>query len=333
MWKKLLFIVLALVLIAAGGIAYLALRRPAQVPASAIRVSLSPERIARGQYLFQYLCDCDGCHSQRDFTRVDAPTVPSGRGRGNILSSVLAGLPGAVVAPNITPDPETGIGLWTDGEKIRAIREGVSRDGRALFPMMPYTGYRRLSDEDVQSLVAYLDSLAPIKNALPRTKLDFPVNLLIKSAPQPVGAVPPPDRANPVRYGEYLVAVAGCADCHTPMERGQPIAGMAFAGGQTFTSTFGSVVTANITPDLETGIGKWSQDFFLKKFYDYKEYAASGPPPSPGPQAFTLMPWLAMSQLLPEDLEAMYAWLRTLKPVHHPVETHPGAPQAKGPAH
>ena len=114
----------------------------------------------------------------------------------------------------------------------------------------------------------------------------------------------------------------------SPADRGRPLPGKEFAGGETYDTAVGKVVSANITPDIETGIGKWSEEFFMKKIYDYKEYAASGPPKSPGPQAFTIMPWLKFSQLPPEDLSAIYAYLRTLKPVHNPVETHPGFPNA-----
>jgi hypothetical protein len=123
-------------------------------------------------------------------------------------------LPGRIVAPNITPDKETGIGNWTDGEKIRAIRDGVSRDGRALFPTMPYQHYRLMSDEDVYSLVAYLNTLPAVFNCLPQTQVDFPANLWINSEPQPAGMVPEPDRKNTVKYGEYLVTIAGCQSCH-----------------------------------------------------------------------------------------------------------------------
>jgi len=89
-------------------------------------------------------------------------------------------MPGMVVAANITPDRETGIGGWTDGEKIRAIREGVDRDGRVLFPMMPYGNYRLMSDEDVYAVVAYINSLPAVRNPLPATAIKFPVSLLIK---------------------------------------------------------------------------------------------------------------------------------------------------------
>ena len=325
MLKKLLLILLLVVILVAGAaLSYLYLHQPAQVVAASIQVQPTPERIARGKFLFDNVADCGGCHSQRDFTRVGGPAVPGGTGRGTVLSDFLHGLPGTVVAPNITPDPETGIGKWTDGEKIRAIRDGVDNTGRALFPMMPYPGYHKMSDDDVQAIVAYMNSLPPIRNPLPMTKLTFPVGLFIKFVPQPTSSVPPPDRNNKMEYGKYLVtALGGCGDCHTPIEKGQPVASKAFAGGRVFATTSGTVVSGNITPDLDTGIGKWSEEYFEKKIYDYKQYALNGPPPLPGPEAFTLMPWLGLSQLPPEDLSAIYAYLRTIKPVHNPIETHP----------
>ncbi|MGA3040318.1 MAG: c-type cytochrome [Bryobacteraceae bacterium] len=127
-----------------------------------------------------------------------------------------------------------------------------------------------------------------------------------------------------MRYGRYLVAIATCGDCHTRKDKGRPIPGMEFAGGDVMATKAGTVVTSNITPDMETGIGKWSEEFFQKKIYEYKDYAEQGSPPLAGPQAFTLMPWLAFSGMTPEDLRAIHAFLRTVKPVHHAVETHPG---------
>ena len=327
MFKRILLgVVLILVAVPAAGIGYLYFRSPAMSPAASIKVPMTPERIARGKMLFETVMDCDGCHSERDFTRIGGPVIISGRGRGVVLSSFIQGLPGVVAPSNITPDPETGLGTWTDGEKIRAIREGVGRDGRALFPMMPYTSYRHMSDEDVESLVAYLNTLPPVRNPVPRTSLNFPVNLFIKSAPKPVGSVPPPDRTDRLQYGEYLTVLAGCGQCHTPAEKGRPIAGKEFAGGEVFASTFGTVRSANITPDLETGIGKWSEDFFLKKFADYLDYDRNGPPKASGPEQFTVMPWLTFSRMQPEDLRAIYTYLRTLKPVKNYVEMHPGVP-------
>jgi mono/diheme cytochrome c family protein len=324
MLKKVLLIVLAVVvIIPAAGLAFLYVRKPAQAPAPSLKVPMTPARIARGKFLFEIVSDCGGCHSLREFKRFNGPEVASGRGQGTVLSAIIQGLPGTVVAPNITPDPETGIGAWTDGEKIRAIRDGVDKNGRALFPMMPYTQYRNMSDEDVESLVAYLDSLPAVRNPLPQTALNFPVNLMIKFAPKPAAGVPAPVHADRLQYGAYLVAIAGCVDCHSPLEKGRPVAGMDFAGGRRFASSFGTVVSANITPDAETGIGKWSEEFFLKKFYDYKGYVEHGSPVVSGPEQFTLMPWLGLAQLPPEDLGAIYTFLRTVKPIPHAVETHP----------
>jgi len=141
--------------------------------------------------------------------------VESGRLAGQVFTK-LHGMPGTVVTPNLTPDPETGIGAWTGGEIVRAIREGVDKDGRTLFPMMPYKAFRKMSDEDVYSVVAYLRSLPPVKRKHPATQLDFPVGLFIRSAPRPVGHVAGPDLADHRAKGEYLVNLAGCLGCHTP---------------------------------------------------------------------------------------------------------------------
>ena len=322
--KVLISIVLAVILIPSAVLAWLYLRKPAVAPPANVKVAMTPERIARGKYLFENVCDCGGCHSQRDFTRFGGPVIAGRVGAGNVLSALLEDLPGTVVAPNITTDPATGIGLWTDGEKIRAIREGIDKHGRVLFPMMPYPSYRKMSDDDVQSLVAYLNTLPAVNNLLVRTVLNFPVGLMITGVPQPAGKVAPPPRNDRRAYGEYMVTMGGCGDCHTPLKRGQPEQALAFAGGRVFASSSGTVVSANITPDTETGIGKWSEEFFLKKFYDYKDYAEHGPPAVSGPKSFTLMPWLGLSQLAPEDLGAIYTYLKTLKPIHNAVETHPG---------
>src|SRR6516225_6912813 len=163
----------ATLVLIAGGPSFLYFRKPAQAPVSAARVRVTPERIARGKYLFEHVADCGRCHSERDFGRVGGPLVPGREGCGNIVSTFLHGMPGVVVAPNITPDVATGIGSWSDGEKIRSIREGVDRDGNALLPMMPYTDYRLMSDMDVESVVAYLDSLAPIRHASGRLSGDI----------------------------------------------------------------------------------------------------------------------------------------------------------------
>lgn len=313
------FVVLANLVAALG---YFFLRSPNTAPPSPIRVEMTEANIARGKYLFENVCNCDGCHSERDFSRFGGPVVPSGRGKGFSFPPEF-GLPGTVTAPNITPDIETGIGYWTDGERIRAIREGVDRKGRALFPFMPYPYYRYMSDEDVHSLVAYMKTLPPVKSRWPKTNLNFPVNLLIKGEPQPAGKVPPTDRSNKLKYGEYLATIAGCVICHTPMEKGELAQSKRFAGGQVFRLPFASVVSSNISPDPDTGIGKWTEQQFLDMFYQYRAYAERGAP-EVGPENFTLMPWLGLSQLPPEDLSAIFTYLKSQPAVYNAVKKHPG---------
>jgi mono/diheme cytochrome c family protein len=188
--------------------------------------------------------------------------------------------------------------------------------------MMPYQRFRKMSDEDVYSLVAYLNTLPPIKHKVAPSQVGFPVSVLIKGAAQPAGHVPEPNHGDKLAHGEYLVNLAGCAGCHTPAEKGQPAPGMRLAGGERFTLPGMVVVSANITPDPQSGIGRWSEQNFVDRFQQYREYADEGSPKS-GADSFTVMPWLAFSQLPEDDLRSIYAFLRTQKPVYHTVDSHP----------
>jgi mono/diheme cytochrome c family protein len=304
------------------GIAYLALTGPEMQAAPDIKVPMTADRIERGRYLFENVAHCTGCHSPRDWSKFSAPVIAGTVGSGVEFPAEL-GLPGRIVATNLTPDPETGLGRWTDGEKIRAIREGVSRDGRALFPFMPYPALSKLSDEDVEAIVAYMNSLKPVRNSLPVTKLDFPVSLMAKFAPKPVeGKVSAPSRSDKLAYGRYLVTIGDCAGCHTPKERGKDIAGKEYAGGEEFRIAGFMVRSANITPDEETGIGGWTEERFVGQFKSHSEKTFETAPKA-AQAGFTLMGWMDYSRMEEDDLRAIYDYLRTLKPVHNPVERHP----------
>ena len=99
---------------------------------------------------------------------------------------------------NITQDKETGIGDWTDGEIIRAVREGISREGDGLFPIMPYFIYRNVSDEDMEAVVAYLRTMEPVQSFRPEREVDFPMSTLIQTFPEPLdGPVPMPSKDDP----------------------------------------------------------------------------------------------------------------------------------------
>jgi len=171
----------------------------------------SPAQVERGQYLVEVLGACGNCHTPRDeHGEIDAKHLAGGL---EIRESF-----GVAVAPNITPDRETGLGRWSDAEIVRAIREGRSRDGRVLGPPMPFHLYRRLSDRDVQAVVRYLRTIPPVRNAVGPSRYTVP---LPATYGPPVGRVGEPDRSNLVAYGEYLAGpVAHCMDCHTPRGAG-----------------------------------------------------------------------------------------------------------------
>ena len=328
MWKKMVgYSLLAVVSVAAAGFAYLYFRSPATAPPSNIKVDASPARIARGKYIYM-LSDCDGCHSPVNRQLYDNPPVEGLQAAGQLFPDPTA--PGRIVVSNITPDRETGIGNWTDGEKIRAIREGISRDGHMLFPIMPYPHFRHMSEDDVQSLVAYLNTLPPVRNSLPATKVDFPVSLLVKGVPRPVTeAVKNPDRSNKQLYGEYLATLGSCETCHTQEERGQIVVSKRFGGGRRFGIGDQVVVSANISPDKQSGIGEWSLDRFQQRFYKHSKHARQ-PRVDADPEKFTIMPWDNLSQLPPEDLESLYMYLMSRLPIENKVESHPVETGGKG---
>ncbi len=285
----------------------------------------SAAQVARGRYVF-LLADCNGCHSVHDNARLGWPVAPGGLGKGQIMPAEL-GLPGKIVVPNITSDKETGLGAWSDAEILRAIRGGIGRDGKPLFPMMPYQFYRSMSDPDASALVAYLRTIPPVSNKLPRTEL--PPGMALPPPPPAPASVPHPSRADRAKYGEYLVTVGSCMGCHTPGGEGTPDMTRRFAGGEVFKFPGGiQVVSANITPDPETGIGSWTEQQFVNRFAIYKQYAEDLPPEIP-PDQFSIMPWLSLSQLTRDDLGAIYAYLRTVPAVKNKVVTHPKPQEAE----
>jgi mono/diheme cytochrome c family protein len=274
---------------------------------TARRFEPTPARLERGRYLTESVLGCFGCHSKYDLAAAPDSYRAARKGAGD---SMEAHGMGGVVAPNITPDRETGVGAWTDDELARAIREGVSRDGRALFPVMPYLSFKRLSDEDLAAVVVYLRTIEPVRNRLPKSEIPFPVSRLINAAPQPLTEpVPEPDRSSPAKYGEYLVTVSDCAGCHTPRDgRGQPIGGLEYGGGAPVLN--GRAATANITPDA-TGIPYYDEALFLEAMRGGHVKARKLSP---------AMPWWFYRGMTDEDLKAMFAYLRTLRPVRHAVD-------------
>jgi len=303
--------VFVLVILAVAGISATIGWRPFIGPRSRAltdrKFEATPERLKRGAYLVEHVAGCTYCHTPQEEGPNGPELVRGKKGSGQVFP--IPGLPGTLVAPNITPDRETGIGNFTDDQVARAIREGISQDGQTLFPMMPYAHYRRMSDEDLASVVVYIRALPPIRNALPRTDIHFPVKYLVRRVPQPVTETVQADLSTPVSRGEYLVNLSVCSECHTPRKQGRPNATMKFGGGQSFDPS-GKIVSPNITPDA-TGIGNYTEDMFVKVMRT--GYVGKR-------QLSTVMPWQFYGGQTDEDLKAMYAYLRTLPPVSHRVD-------------
>jgi mono/diheme cytochrome c family protein len=312
-WGKILgIILLALVVLLSLGITFTVGWRPiigARKRALTDRKFESTQtRLLRGKYLVDGVTGCFGCHSDADWSKPGAPPMAGREGSGHIWSD--QDLPW-LVAPNITPDKETGIGNWSDDTLARAIREGIGHDGRTLFPIMPYPDYQQMSDEDLASIIVYLRSVPPVRSQLPTTKMPFPLNYLMQTMPHPVTApVPPPDQSNAVARGGYLVKLGACADCHTAQEKGQPMPGMEFAGGFLLHEPKGDVVSANITP-AASGIGYYNDLTFIQAMRTGKVGARP---------LRASMPWYFYGKMSDEDLEDIFAYLQTLKPVKHQLD-------------
>jgi mono/diheme cytochrome c family protein len=289
---------------------------PRARPLTTRRFEPTAERLARGTYLVKHVTPCMECHAPHRWTEHDAPVEANLLGAGQEMP--VKGLPGHVVAPNLSPDPETGAGNWTDDQLARAIREGVGHDGRALFPLMPYQHYRSMSDEDVASIVVYLRSLAPVHRQQPATEIAVPVRYLIRSVPEPLSApVPAPDLSTPAKRGAYLMTIAACGECHTPQDdHGQPIPGMEFAGGFVFEGPWGRVASANLTPD-PSGIPYYDPALFTEVLRTGHVKAR---------RINQIMPWHAFGGMTDEDIAAIFANLTTLKPVVHHVTNDESVP-------
>jgi hypothetical protein len=309
-------VVIAVLIIA--GLIYFNSAFPNVDPPQDVKVEITPERIARGNYLANRVAVCIDCHSEREWTKFAGPIKPGTTGSGGEIFDENVGFPGKVTTKNLTP---ANLGSWTDGEIIRAITCGVTKDNKALFPMMPYPNYNHFAQEDLYSIVAYLRSLEPQERDIPETELNFPLNLLVKTMPiknyTPASEV---NKSNTIEYGKYLATIASCSDCHTPSEKGEPLPGMYLAGGSEFMFPAGTVRSLNITPDKETGIGNLTKEDFIKRFRLFNNEEAHNVPVDIENEFNTPMPWLMYSGMTDEDLGAIYDYLRTAAPVKNMVE-------------
>jgi mono/diheme cytochrome c family protein len=303
-----------------------------------LKVESTPERIARGQYLVDSVGACGTCHSGRDGGDNFEAFLLSGESTSQYLAggmyADLKDIMGAALwLPNITPDPETGIGNWTDDEIIRSIRDGINREGKLMFPMMPFNSYQHMSDEDVHSIVAYLRSVPPVKLSKPRKPVEvaglggfFLFGLGVAHHDPVVRPVAAPDRSDKVKYGEYVMRAGHCWECHSANADGSPRMPddpLWMAGGRCddFGPSIGKACMRNLTPDEETGLGKYSAEQIKQAIREGKRLDGKKMAP---PMSMMIPHWSTMTD---EDLDALVAYLKSLKPAKNKVEDRKFTPE------
>jgi mono/diheme cytochrome c family protein len=308
-------ILLVLIMLPVGALTFVAMSKPDVGPAPTLTVASTPELVERGRYLFNHGAACVACHSPWDTTKYSFPPIAGKEGAGGGEFGKADGVPGKIYAPNLT---SAGLGDWSDGEILRAIASGVNKRGEALFPLMPYGHYAKLSTPDLHALIAYMRTLPAVPNSVPARELAFPMNIIVKLIPQkaePPAATPKVDAPE---YPAYVVNAAACLHCHSPSDHGKIKPGAEFSGGVNFPLPDGSVVrSANLTPDDETGLGKWTKEAFVARFRAGVEQAKL--PITPG-QPSTPMPWAVYGGMSDADLGAIYQYLHGLPKVSNRVE-------------
>lgn len=295
------------------GLSYVKLVLPDVGPPPEMKVDRSTERIERGKYLANHVAVCMDCHSTRDFNRFSGPMVTGSLGKGGGVFSQAEGFPGTFYARNITP---ANLESWSDGEIFRAITAGVSKDGHALFPVMPYQYYAQMDPQDIKDIIAYLRSIPALENQVPESKPSFPFNFMINTIPARPAFQQRPDASNELAYGAYLTNAAGCRECHSKVVNGKVVKETAFAGGRGFKAQMGTLYSANLTPD-ETGLGAWRKEDFIARFKTYTDSSAA--PRLHMGDFQTIMPWTMYAGMKEEDLGAIFTYLKSLDPISNQV--------------
>ena len=283
---------------------------PTGVPASLAKASL----VERGAYLAR-AADCMACH-----------TKPGGKDFAGGLGFQLPF--GTLYSTNITPDKETGIGNYSDADFLNAMHRGIRRDGARLYPAMPYVSYTYMTDDDALAIKAYLFSLPPVHAPAPANTLAFPFDqrwamMFWSTLFNPDTRFAPDASKSPEwNRGAYLAeATAHCGECHTPrnlafaLDNRKKFAGAVAAGWHAF----------NITSDKATGVGGWSDAdlaSYLANGHANGHGTASGPMGEAVDRSF--------SQMTPDDIKSMVAYLRTVPPIASPDL--PASPAPPAPA-
>ncbi len=312
------FVILFVVLLALAIYVQVAWDRSVGRPAPALTALRDSTSVARGEHIFKDTWQCWSCHAS---PATDGNAPPSG-GTPFDLSAIGPGF-GVFYSSNLTPDSATGLGAWTDGELVQAIREGVGKDRRLLFPLMPVDWLKGLSDRDALALVAYLRSIPPVTNRVRPNEPSFAAKVLIAfgvigPAPAVTAPIAAPPQAPTPQYGRYFAMnCAGCAECHSPrnLSNGRYYEDSLFSGS---TYAFGSdqhdplmSYASDITPDDAEGIGRWNEDQF-----------AAAVTTGLRPDSTVLdphMPYASFKALSNDEIQAVYLFLKSLAPIPRTV--------------
>jgi len=253
--------------------------------------------VERGSYLVNSILTCGNCHT------------PRGPGGVFDMSKQLSGGPQTwdeptfkVKGANITPDPDTGIGKWSDADIKRALQEGKRPNGTPIAPIMPYGFYKIFTPNDLNAVVAYIKSVPAVKNTV-----EPPVYKAAMHANVPPGAEKPmseADMSDPVKKGFYLVTIGHCMECHTPVVNGHHDNKQLGKGGQEFKGPWGVAVARNITSSKTKGIGDWTDAEIKTAITQGKR--KDGSPLKP-PMGYPLY-----ARMTDQDLTAVVAYLRTV---------------------
>jgi mono/diheme cytochrome c family protein len=282
-----------------------------EAPYPQIQASTDSAVIARGKELVYGPAHCANCHGPKEMQELVLAGKEVPLSGGNTFDLPI----GTLYSKNITPD-KTGIGRMTDSEFARALRYGVSPEGRAYFDFMPF---HNTSDEDITAIISYLRSQPPVKKVIPENEFNLLGKVVKAFMLKPVGPDGPVEKAvkrdTTAVYGKYLAnSVANCRGCHTNRDlMTGAFIGEDYAGGLKFEvptdSGVYSLTTPNLTPDPTTGrIRDWSLQQFIGRFRQGTIIQQSH------------MPWGPFSRMSDDDLKAVYNYLHTLKPVHNEVK-------------
>lgn len=269
------------------------------IAAAGAEVHAQAPSAERGKYIFD-AAGCFGCHTEQG----NAPMAG-----GAALKTPF----GAFYAPNITPDPEFGIGKWSDADFIRALREGLSPRGQHYFPVFPYPAYTKMTTRDLTDLRAYLATVPPSKKPSRAHEVNFPYSVRASLIPWKwlnfdAGEYKA-DAARDAKWnrGAYLVqALTHCGECHTPrdmlggLERKQWLSGARMP--------VGDLIASNLTPD-KTGLADWSAA-------DIVDALETGTLPQGGTLGGEMGEVVKNStgKMRAEDREAIAAYLKALPP-------------------